>query len=544
LHGRHVNLAIWQIGTITMSVGDAIRAAERHGNRSAGWTVHAVLTGLVLVVIGLLHHDTWSSIAYTWSKSGTYTHGWLILPFCAWLIWRQRSDLVAIQPRTCWSALVLVAILEFLWIGGAVAGVQGAQHFVVVALIPATMLLLLGPRVVWSLAFPLGYLVFAIPWGEALVPTLQDITAHMAVALLELSNVPVYWEGRLISIPVGDFVVAEACAGVRYLIAALALGTLFAYLVYRSIWRRLAFIAACAVVPIVANGVRAWGIIMLASLSNMRLAVGVDHLIYGWIFFGVVMFVLFWLGAWWREPEETTSSGLATAGASSMPRRSSEIFWKRSSVFAATAVAVLAFAASMTPGWLKQVQPVLETRIVLPEASSDWVTKSESADDWYRGFEGADDIRLKMYQASSESEPVGVLVIHYRHETQGAELVNSVNQLHSDGWKWLNSGDAAMRAGEQERVVRELALVRGDNHRLLWWWYDIGGWRTTSPVMAKAYAAVKRLSGQPGDATLVALGTEYGVEAEQARSRLRGFLESYPELSAPRAVVEVPRSNG
>lgn len=526
-----------------MIAGDPITTAERPDNRSVGWTVHAALTGFILLVLGVIHHDTWVSIAYTWTKSGTYTHGWLILPFCAWLIWRKRAYLVAIQPRICWSALAVIAGLEFLWIAAAVAGVQGVQHFVVVALIPTIMLLLLGPRVVWSLAFPLGYLIFAVPWGEALVPTLQDITAHMAVALLELSNVPVYWEGRLISIPAGNFEVAEACAGVRYLIAALALGTLFAYLVYQSFWRRLAFITAATVVPIVANGLRAWGIIMLASLSNMTLAVGVDHLIYGWIFFGVVMFVLFWLGAWWREPEETVSSESTTTGTHSMNPGFSGGSWKRSSVFGAAAVVILAAAASVAPGWMERLQPVPQTRIALPEANNGWEARPASSESWYKGFEGADEIRLDMYRASPESESVGLLVIHYRQESQGAELVNSVNQLHSDGWKWLNSSDAHTRVGDQDRTVRELVLVRGDNRRLLWWWYDIGGWRTTSPVIAKAYTAVKRLSGQPGDATLVALGTEFGVEVEQARSRLRGFLERYPELSTPRAVVEMQRSN-
>ena len=53
------------------------------------------------------------------------------------------------------------------------------------------------------------------------------------------------------------------------------------------------FIAASIVVPIVANWLRAYMIVMIGHLSNNKYAVGVDHLIYGWVFFGVVMMLLF-----------------------------------------------------------------------------------------------------------------------------------------------------------------------------------------------------------------------------------------------------------
>ena len=55
--------------------------------------------------------------------------------------------------------------------------------------------------------------------------------------------------------------------------------------------------------PIVANWLRAYMIVMLGHLSNNRIAVGVDHMIYGWIFFGVVMLLLFWVGSLWQEAD-------------------------------------------------------------------------------------------------------------------------------------------------------------------------------------------------------------------------------------------------
>ena len=44
-------------------------------------------------------------------------------------------------------------------------------------------------------------------------------------------------------------------------------------------------------------------IVMLGHLSGNTLAVGVDHLIYGWVFFGIVIGLMFLIGARWSEPE-------------------------------------------------------------------------------------------------------------------------------------------------------------------------------------------------------------------------------------------------
>ena len=109
----------------------------------------------------------------------------------------------------------------------------------------------------------------------------------------------------MLSIPRGDFEVAKACSGIRYLIASVSLGTFYAYLTYQSWGRRLLFVSMAIALPILANGLRAYGIVMIAHFTNMKHAVGVDHLIYGWLFFGVLMFVLFWVGGRYAQLDDT-----------------------------------------------------------------------------------------------------------------------------------------------------------------------------------------------------------------------------------------------
>ena len=125
-----------------------------------------------------------------------------------------------------------------------------------------------------------------MPFGEFLLPVLMEYTANFTVTALRLSGIPVYREGLQFVIPSGSWSVVEACSGVRYLIASFMIGTLFAYLNYRSTRRRLVFMGVSIVVPILANWLRAYMIVMLGHLSGNTIAVGVDHLIYGWLFFG------------------------------------------------------------------------------------------------------------------------------------------------------------------------------------------------------------------------------------------------------------------
>ena len=82
---------------------------------------------------------------------------------------------------------------------------------------------------------------------------------------------------------------------------ALPLAALYAWLSFRRNRTRWLFVLFAMVVALLANWLRAWGIVMLGHLSGMTIATGVDHLVYGCGFFGVVMFLLFWLGSRWTE---------------------------------------------------------------------------------------------------------------------------------------------------------------------------------------------------------------------------------------------------
>ena len=264
--------------------------------------------GLFLLTIG-----DWSEMAWQWWNSSTCNHVLFVPPILAWLVWLRHPELMKLRPGAWWPGLAWFAGGLLLHIAGSAGGINLFAQLGAVAMLQGAAVSLLGPRVGTGLLFPLGYMIFLVPFGDEIVPPLQQVTARMAVTLTQASGVPATIAGVFIDTPVGRFEVAEACSGVKFLVAMIALGTLVAHLCFRSWKRRALFLAACAVVPILANGVRAWGTIYVAQSRGVAFAAGFDHIVYGWIFFAVVMTVL--LGFSWRLFDRAPNDPLIVAGA-------------------------------------------------------------------------------------------------------------------------------------------------------------------------------------------------------------------------------------
>ncbi|MGH8559659.1 MAG: exosortase A, partial [Methylococcales bacterium] len=265
------------------------------------WNVPGPTALIGLAALMLAYLSTLRSMISLWSDSETFAHGFLVFPITAILIWKRRERLAKLHPRPDYWAVAGILVAGLAWIIADLAGIQVIQQFILVVQVILTIWAILGLGVVREMAFPLAFLFFSVPFGEVLIPGLVGFTADFTVGAIQLTGTPVYRDGNTFSLSTGNWSVVEACSGIRYLIASLMLGSLYAYLSYKRIWLRIAFVMISLAFPIVANGLRAFLIVMLGHFSGMKLAVGVDHLIYGWVFFGIVMLFMFWIGSFWSE---------------------------------------------------------------------------------------------------------------------------------------------------------------------------------------------------------------------------------------------------
>ncbi|MQM29092.1 MAG: exosortase A [Candidatus Accumulibacter phosphatis] len=482
------------------------------------WRVALPTLVLTLLLILLLFRETALTMAGIWERSDTYAHGFIVPPITLWLIWRIRSSLAVLAPRYSFLAVFLVAGVGFAWLLGEVAAVNALSQFALVAMLILAVPAVLGWGVARRIAFPLLFLFFAVPFGDFTMPKLMEWTAHFTILGLRFSGIPVHAEGLRFVIPTGSWSVVEACSGVRYLIASVTVGTLFAYLTYRSLTRRLLFVLVSFLVPIIANWARAYMIVMIGHLSGNKLAVGVDHLIYGWLFFGIVILAMFWIGARWRE-DELEDQAQATALTAAPP------------VAAISRSLVAAVATVLVSGFWSFVQLQIEdnrapqigrTARVGPIAG--WQASDPGFHGWQPSFEN--------YAASSQAsfekdgQLVGVFLAYYRNQDEQHKLVSSTNVLvRSNDLRWAKVADGtrAIPFDEQEIKVRTVVL-RGEAplRMLVWQWYWVNGRWTASEVMAKAYLALSRLTGNGDDSALIVLYTPLDVGGA-GEARLEDF---------------------
>nr|BAL54421.1 hypothetical conserved protein [uncultured Gammaproteobacteria bacterium] len=463
-----------------------------------------------------------------WQRSETFTHGYLIFPLSLWLIWRRRLFLLRQTPRPDGRGVLALAGLGLVWLLAKVTDVLVVEQLCFIALILALTLAVLGWRVVWEIAFPLGFLFFAVPVGEFLIPPLMNFTADFTVAMIKFTGIPVYREGTFFSLPSGDWSVVEGCSGLRYLIASITLGCLYAYLSYRALWRRLVFVALATLVPIIANGLRAYMIVMIAHFSDMKLALGVDHYIYGWVFFGLVMLLLFWIGALWQErplPAEPQVAMESPVGEAPWP-----------SFIAVTLAALLVLA--VWPGYarivrdLAQAAPVAPVDFKLPQQAGSWRRSALEPTSWKPRYLFPDAVFEASY--TDGGRQVKLYVLYYRTQAQGKELINSQNVLIPQKhpvWQMPWERVRKVPLAGQSLKVREGLLQSALAKLLVWRWNWVSSTFTVSEPLAKLLEAKDKLLGRPQDAAGIVIATAFEDDQRKAVAALRDFTEAMlPEL--------------
>jgi exosortase A len=236
-----------------------------------------------------------------WRASDTYGHCFLILPMSLYLAWDRRGALAGLAPRPMPAVALLALPVTAVWFAAERLGIMEGRQLAGLAGLEVLFLAVLGWRLFRVLMAPLLFLIFLVPFGAFITPALQHITAGFIVAGLNTFGIANYATDFTIEISAGVFYVAEACAGLRFLIAAVAFGVFYALLNYRSPGRRALFIGASVIVPIAANGVRALGIVVLGAALGSAEAAAADHVIYGWVFFSIIMLLLVVSGMPFRE---------------------------------------------------------------------------------------------------------------------------------------------------------------------------------------------------------------------------------------------------
>lgn len=454
-----------------------------------------------LVLIGLFHVD-WAAMAGQWWNSSTYTHILIVPAIVAWLVAARAPQLALLRPRAWWPGLIAFAGAGLLWLLGTLAGFSLASQAGAVAMLVGCAVTFLGPKPSAGLVFPLAYLAFLVPFGDELIPALQMITAKLTITLVGLSGIPAKIDGVFIETPAGLFEVAEACSGVKFLIAMVAFGTLVANVCFRSWMRRAAFLTLAIIFSILANGVRAWGTIFLAQYVGAEQATGIDHLIYGWIFFAVVMTAV--LAIAWRFFDRGAADPMIDAPA--IDRSAVLTKLERYSIGKPFAMLMLAALAMTVMAWATaadRLRAPLPSEISLPEVVG-WQRVSYTPTvPWEPRANGAEHRLLGRYR-DAEGRQVDVFFALYALQDEGREAggFGEGALRPGSGWAWLSPG-APVTEAKADRL-----LGAGRHMRLAETTYRTGRVTTGSNLRLKLANITDRLALRARPTMLLILSSE------------------------------------
>lgn len=486
---------------------------------ASGWTLAAGAFAVAVITLVACYWQTARSLVWVWGHDGTYQYAFLIFPLSLWVAFDLRHQVRAKAPAPSAWGILAIAALVCIWYAGHAFAVNLPQHFAFVALFPALVLACWGWRALWTLKFPLGYLVvFAVPWGDSMVGPLQDITAHFAVGALNVTGMPVLINGREIITPSAVWMVADACSGVKFFIACTALGCLYAYLMYHRWWKRVAFVVLAAVVPVIANGFRVYFTILIGETWGLKYATGTDHMVFGWQFFGTVL-VLLLLAGWFfrdrlvlRERPAPSEPGQAGARAIVWPIALALLI---AGPFVATRFAVAA--------------PQEAVHVIAPEVTGWRGPHPDAGDDWKPAFVGAAGQFQAAYQPVAGGSTVELFhAVYTGGPRRGHNLITYGNDVYDSAkTRILASSTVQVELANGSVIAaRELRLAGRAGSRLVWYWYCVDGRCTASPVLTKLLQAWAVLRGQAPQSSVWALSMPVaGSDIAQTRKQLLAFAQ-------------------
>jgi exosortase len=286
-------------------------------HRFGAWGVRSA----VVLPLGGLYVPTLVEMAHEWQTNQYAGHGPFVPLFSALLLWMDRHRLHA-SAEASRPVLGHPAGLPVILTGLGLLGLGTWAHAILVQGLSAAVtvagliLWAFGPECLRVAAFPVGFLVLMVPLPYAVVDAvtldIQRFAAGSAAAVLRVVGIPVYQNGVVIELPVMTLQVAQACNGLRFLMALVVLTTAFAQVTQRTVLRKAVLIGAAVPIAVVANAFRVAVVAVGVQVVGPQAASGTIHNWIGHVVWALTLIPLVLLAfLLWRGGDRT----LPTAGA-------------------------------------------------------------------------------------------------------------------------------------------------------------------------------------------------------------------------------------
>jgi exosortase A len=479
--GRHRNNGFNGLGFM---------AITRNGRQLTLW-----LSGLALVMAGLW--PEWRDFFRLWHESIIYNHGFLVLAGIPYLLYRRREALSRLTFQPSWIAFLLLAGATVALLLVRAADIQVIRLLLVPIILVLWGWALVGRSITEAAAGPVLLLIFAVPLWDELSPLLQHITVFFNDIFLRLLDIEAEIREFYIILDVGIFHVETGCSGVRYLMVGLFSGSVYGQLYYRNLTLKIALVVAAALLSMLSNWIRVFGIIAAGHFTNMESSLLDDHEVFGWITFAVFTLtpLIMIAGRLDRGDHGTPIASVAHGQAEQAA------VWTRTNPFWVAGASFLVFWPILVPAALepRTEKAAAEWSPDLIRGVPGWQGPLAHANVWEPDYTSPDIDRGGVY-VSDDLERVQLHLTGYRRQSQERELIYFRNRLADPKrWQVLSERRYEPESSEEAAIpaVIETVIEQRDNGTrvLVWSWYQVGGVMTESRMEAKVLGALNRLTG-------------------------------------------------
>lgn len=511
-------------------------------------------TGLVLFAVGvglLSLWPFWDGLAQMWGwwiDSPEYSHGLLIPPVAAFLIWQQKDRLERVPFTGSWWGVALVLLGGAVLIVGQLGTVFTIVQYAYVITLCGLILSFLGWPAFRFIGIPLLILLFMIPLPQFVLANLstklQLLSSQIGVDVIRLFDISVFVEGNVIDLGGYKLQVAEACSGLRYLFPLMTLGFLMAYFYKGAPWKRILLFLSSIPITVLMNSIRVGVIGVTVEHWGIEMAEGFLHEFQGWMVFMVSTAVM--LGeiallnrvghesGSWRQLFGVEFPAPTPAGAPLRQRRVPVSFIAAGMLLVGFVVTTLALPRSA------EIIPSRTTFVEFPMQLGEWRGRRDTLDGVYSDALKLDDYLLADYVGHS-GHAVNLYIAYYNSQRKGEAVHSPRSCLPGGGWQLRDFNQRTLIDveinGQPLRVNRTL-IELGDQRQLVYYWFEQRGRVVTNEFAVKWFLFWDALTRNRTDGALVRLITALPPSSDEVDADRR--LVSLAEQVAPMLKRFVP----
>lgn len=248
---------------------------------------------IFLAVYAPIFPELWES----WMEHSNNSHGVLVPIISLYLIWMNKDKLERTDKSSSFIGLVVVVFSLILYLVSLSGGIVFVSRIMMVVTLIGIVLYLYGLERFKIVAFPVCFLVFMVPVPYSIISLvslpLQTFATTVSANLISMVHIPVVQEGNMLYFVQTQLEVAEACSGIRSIVALTMLSCLFVYLSNSGRWQKLIILLSAIPVALIANILRVTGTGILAHFYGERVARGFLHEFSGMAVFAFGLVVLY-----------------------------------------------------------------------------------------------------------------------------------------------------------------------------------------------------------------------------------------------------------